>query len=69
MRSDKIKGGAFSQALQNLTRFSHHRIHKVKEIYADEQAIYLISDSLSGQYKSLVEYGPMDEQEVASVLK
>ena len=52
-----------------MTRFSHHRIHKVKEIYADEQAIYLISDSLSGQYKSLVEFGPMDEQEVASVLK
>ena len=44
-------------------------MHKVKEIYADEQAIYLISDSLSGQYKHLVEFGPMEEHEVSSVLK
>ena len=41
----------------------------MKQIYVDEQGLYLISDSLSGQYKNLVEFGPMDEIQIAQVLK
>ena len=69
-RSDEMRGVAFSAAIDTITTVSHPRIIRVKEIYADTHSIYFISDSLSGQYKNLVDMDTvLDELEVSQVLE
>ena len=59
-----MKGEQFAQALNTITSLNHPKIHPVKEIYADSHAIYLISNSLSGSYKNLMDFGVLEESEL-----
>ena len=64
-RNDDMKGDAFGRAIDMMTSVSHSRVVKVKEIYADSHAIYLISESLSGSYKNLIDCGVLEESALA----
>ena len=69
-RNDEMTGPDFAAAIDTITTVSHPRILKVKEIYADSHSIYLISDSLSGQYKNLMDSDTvLDEAELSQVLE
>ena len=57
-----MKGGLFAAAIDTITTLNHLKILKVKEIYADSHSIYLISDSINGQYKNLIDYNVYFEE-------
>ena len=63
-----MQGKGFERAIDIMTYASHPRIHRVKEIYADANAIYLISDSLTSFYKNLMECGVLEESASTQVL-
>ena len=50
-----MRGTTFARSIEAMTRAEHMSIHKVREIYADDHALYLISDDLSDSCKSLIE--------------
>ena len=51
-----MKGDVFGRAIDAITSIEHPSIHKVKNIYADDHAMYLVSESLD-DHPSLVERG------------
>ena len=64
-----MKGATFARSIDAMTKAEHMSIHKVREIYADDHAIYLISDDLSDSCKSLIEQKDLQEQEVKSIVE
>ena len=64
-----MRGPEFGAAISTITNVSHHRIHAAKEIYADSNTVYIISDNLSGRYKNLTECVMVfNESDIAKIL-
>ena len=69
-RNDQMKGDLFANAIDTITTVNHPKILKVKEIYADSHSIYLISDSINGKYKNLLDFNVyFEEWELTQLLE
>ena len=64
-----MRGATFAKSIESMTSAEHMSIHKVREIYADDQALYLISEDLSDSCKSLIEQKDLQEQEVKTIVE
>ena len=50
-----MKGDTLRRAIDSLTTIDHPNIHRVEKLFADDHAMYIISESLNDQYISLTE--------------
>ena len=63
-----MKGEDFANAIDMVLTVSHAKIHKVKEVYLDKNTVYLVSDSLRGSYKNLIEFDTILEDLALTML-
>ena len=68
-RNDQMRGDTFRRAIDSLTTIEHPNIHRVNELFTDDHAMYLVSESLNDQYNSLTESKTFLEQDVRVIIE